>query len=111
MKVALVGTGTYLGKQCAYLYENGHITALGSRSNDFRNAALTVNKKNEVVGTSGNSAFLYSRGKMRDLNDIIPADCGWVLEEAHGINDKGQIVGTGKHNGKTRAFVLTPICH
>jgi probable HAF family extracellular repeat protein len=36
------------------------------------------------------------------------SDSGWVLEIANGINVKGQIVGTGKHCGKTRAFVLTP---
>jgi len=28
--------------------------------------------------------------------------------EAHGINDSGQIVGDGTHNGVDRGFVLTP---
>jgi probable HAF family extracellular repeat protein len=30
-----------------------------------------------------------------DLNDLIPADSGWVLYSASSINDNGQIVGNG----------------
>jgi len=44
---------------------------------------------------------------MQDLNILIN-DPSWVLEEARDINDKGQIVGNGKYNGKMRGFVLTP---
>ena len=53
-------------------------------------------------------AFLYERGKMQELNDLLPTHSGWVLEEANAINDRGQIVGRGLHDGKERAFLLTP---
>ena len=53
-------------------------------------------------------AFLYVFGRMRDLNALIPHGSGWVLSEANGINDVGQIVGTGTKNGQTRAFLLNP---
>ena len=53
-------------------------------------------------------AFLYRAGRMEDLNTLIPAHSGWVLQEAQGINDRGQIGGSGLHNGQKRAFLLTP---
>ncbi len=54
-------------------------------------------------------AFVYREGKMQDLNTLIPKDAGWVLTDARGINDRGQIVGNGEHNGQGRAFLLTPL--
>ena len=43
-----------------------------------------------------------------DLNDRIPADSGWFLSEAKGINAAGQIVGDGTLNGTPAVFRLTP---
>jgi len=54
-------------------------------------------------------AFVYRRGRMTDLNALIPARSGWTLEKAAGINDRGQIVGQGLHHGQERAFLLTPV--
>ncbi len=45
---------------------------------------------------------------MKDLNKLIPPGSGWVLVEADGVNDSGQIVGMGMHNGQEHAFLLTP---
>ena len=55
-----------------------------------------------------NRAMIYRSGKAQDLNTLIPEDADWTLEEAHGINDHGQIVGYGLHHGQERAFLLTP---
>lgn len=52
-------------------------------------------------------AFMWD-GTMHDLNDMIPSNSGWYLTEAWGVNDRGQIVGRGLHNGSFRAFVLLP---
>lgn len=74
-----------------------------------------INDWGEVVGSSYTDsndtiehAFVFSRGRMLDLNKLIPADSGWDLMVAYGINDAGQIVGTGTHNGQSRPFLLTP---
>ena len=45
---------------------------------------------------------------MKDLNKLIPAHSGWILTEASGINDAGQIVGSGTFHGAQRGFVLNP---
>ena len=63
--------------------------------------ALGINDAGQVVGWSYTegavccSPFLYTGEQMYDLNTLIPADSGWVLEEATAINTSGQIVGTG----------------
>jgi hypothetical protein len=45
---------------------------------------------------------------MKDLNTLLPAGSGWLLNTATDINDRGQIVGAGMHNGHHRAYLLTP---
>jgi len=46
---------------------------------------------------------------MVDLNTLIPANSGWTLTEAHGINNLGQIAGSGAINREGHAFLLTPV--
>ena len=71
-----------------------------------------INDSGVVVGQStfGGTyhAFVYSGGKIKDLNSMIQAGSGWVLIDAQGINAFGQIVGMGTHNGQDRAYLLTP---
>lgn len=45
-----------------------------------------------------------------DLNTLLdPADAGWNLAVAWGINDNGQIVGQGTNSlGELHGFLLTP---
>ncbi len=45
---------------------------------------------------------------MKDLNKQIPPGSGWVLIQAFGINNSGQIVGTGTIHGAEHGFLLTP---
>ena len=46
---------------------------------------------------------------MTDLNlQLDSSGAGWVLTEARGINDSGQIVGTGTYGGANHIFLLTP---
>ena len=37
------------------------------------------------------------------------AGSGWTLRTAPGVNNAGQIVGYGSHNGKQRALLLDPM--
>ena len=46
---------------------------------------------------------------MIDLNTLLPTGSGWELAGAYGINDLGQIVGSGSINGQGHAFLMTPV--
>jgi probable HAF family extracellular repeat protein len=80
--------------------------------------ATGINSNGQVVGASERfdpidndfvyHAFVWQNGALSDLNDLILPGSGWSLSFASGINSAGQIVGQGIHNGKIRAFLLTP---
>lgn len=77
--------------------------------------AYGINDLGQVVGYSngsfsGTEAFLWkSDTGMVNLENLFDPllYAGWDLEEARGINDSGQIVGYGFHNGQQRAFLMT----
>ncbi len=75
--------------------------------------AFCINTAGSIVGTAdttnGPHAFMYSGGMMRDLNELIPTNSGWVLIDARGINDTNQIVGSGMTGGQIHAVLLTPV--
>ena len=94
----------------------GSILDLGVLQGAKGSDAFGINNVGQVVGSVVYSALVYhyhafvwspSTG-MLDLNNLIPANSGWVLEFAYAINDQGQIVGEGTLNGQQEAFLLTP---
>jgi probable HAF family extracellular repeat protein len=70
--------------------------------------AAAVNSYGAVVGNSGAGPFLYTSGKMVDLNTLLPPNSGWVLQVGVDINDAGWIVGNGTLNGQQRGFLMIP---
>ncbi|MFL6334996.1 MAG: Calx-beta domain-containing protein [Pyrinomonadaceae bacterium] len=104
----------------------GEMIDLGFLSPSHHNSyAYDINNAGQVVGASETGsadnnvsrAFIWQdtngnnhsdAGEMRDLNDVVPGT-NWTFQEARGINDRGQIVGTGLNpDGKQHAFLLTP---
>jgi hypothetical protein len=96
---------------------------------DTLSAASNINFFGQAIGSSGNTTaplpyyvadlagpitvigrpFIWSqRSGMRDLNTLISANSGWVLNSVTGINFWGQIVGSGTLNGQPHGFLLTP---
>jgi uncharacterized membrane protein len=74
-----------------------------------------MNKDGMVVGSfgpnpDGQRAFVWDKAHgLQDLNKLIPASSGWSLEVASSMNDRGEIVGWGDHNGVENAgFLLRP---
>jgi len=101
----------------AFLYSGGKMTDLGvlfdsSVAEAINNFGVVVGTADVLLsnGTTANHAFIYSGGKLQDLNNLIPPGSGWVLTEATGINDNGQIVCNAINaNGYTHAFLLNQI--
>src|SRR5713226_6020991 len=75
-------------------------------------AALGLNNRGQIVGTGEVQgqvhAFLLEDGQSVDLNDRLLPKSGWELQQATFINDEGQIVGAGLHEGKFALYFLTP---
>jgi uncharacterized membrane protein len=87
------------------------MTAIGMLDGAFHSRADAINDERAVVGASYHQgAFIWTEETgILSLNDMIPVDSGWWLDEAKDINDLGQIVGNGNIEGDNRAFLLTPI--
>jgi probable HAF family extracellular repeat protein len=100
------------GTARAFLRDFGMSRNLPPLSGDASSEARAINVDGDVVGRSGTAdlttsrAVLWRDGVAIDLNRQI-AEEAWTLSIATGINDVGQIVGTGLHLGQQRAFLLT----
>jgi len=82
----------------------GHTTGLAS----------AINNAGAVVGISQTDDFqtrtavMWSPdGAVTRLDDLLPADSGWTLQNAIDINDSGQIIGQGVRDGDFRHYLMT----
>jgi probable HAF family extracellular repeat protein len=96
----------------AFLWQAGVMLDLGTLPGDEDSSAVAINGAGTAVGWSRlgsqSRAVLWVDGTPTDLNGMIPAGTGWVLESTMGINAATQIIGRGRLNGQDRAFLLTP---
>lgn len=121
----------------ACLWDKGIARDLGALHANEGSEAYGMNDKTQVVGRSGNHAFLWHAGAMTDLGagaaynvnihgtvigdsflwhggvrtaltTLLAANSGWSSLEGRDINDHGEIVGTGVHQGNTSAFLMWP---
>jgi hypothetical protein len=98
------------------LWQDGSLINLAVYGDDPMGTAYGINNQGQSAGFSGQGfddvltshSLLWENGVMINLQTRIPADSGWVLEQACSINDRGQIGGFGWHNGELRAYLLTP---
>src|ERR1700733_10112126 len=130
--VVLLGTLGGNSSQATAINNGGELVGFASVSSGYQHAfsmldglmidlgtlgggssyAYGINDSAEIVGYSylangGQSAFLYDNGTMLDLNSLLPANSGWDLLVAYGVNDSGQITGEGLYHGQLSAFLLT----
>jgi probable HAF family extracellular repeat protein len=106
-------SATNAGLTRAFLWDLGTMRDLGTLAGDVSSEARAINVMSDVVGRSGSADLAHSRavlwhdGVAIDLNSLV-SEPGWTLSSAASINDVGQIAGAGVHDGRVRAFLLTP---
>ena len=89
--------------------EDDRIVRLPALHGAKQSEACGLNESGQVVGISGNRAFLWTAAHgVADLNSLVPADTGWTLTRANAINTGGAIVGQGLFHGQRRAFLAMP---
>jgi probable HAF family extracellular repeat protein len=102
------GTAVHAFLYRGFLQDLGTLGGPASFGYDVNAFGQAVGSSN-VPGDDGAHAFVYRDGRMLDLNALTRArDAGWILQSARAINESGQIVGFGLHDGRTAAFLLTP---
>jgi probable HAF family extracellular repeat protein len=110
----MVGWATNIrNKQRACLWKEGKAQELIAPDVQSSEAS-GINNNGDIVGfyiTTKEKwkACLWKDGRAIDLNTCLPPGSGWELFDATGINDAGQIIGTGYHKNKQRSFILTPL--
>lgn len=99
----------------AFLYGEGRMNNLGNIY-EGKSSANDINDFGQVVGNimvlsrtdamyTESVPFLYSDGRMIDLNRLLPENSGWTLYDAVAINNAGQILGVGDRG----AYIMTPV--
>lgn len=85
-------------------------------------SAAAINNAGQIVGMSGFATLttnlgyvfaaqhfvLWQNGTVADLQSLIDPLSGWTITSVTSINNAGQILGTGVHNGQSALFVMTP---
>jgi len=90
-----------------FVWENGQMIELPPLYGLANWKPWGINNLGQVVG---DPYFLYDPELgMIDVHDLLPAESGWSDLDVRDINDAGQMVGIGTHNGKRRAFRMTPV--
>jgi probable HAF family extracellular repeat protein len=98
-----------------FLWRRGKMIDLGAVPGEICGFAYGINNKTQVVGSNGQchggiDAFLWERGVIHNLNDLIPTDSPLHLVFANFINDRGEIIGTGVPPGVS-VYDVGPLGH
>ncbi len=102
-------SGDYRG----FVWSEGVMVDFGTLGG-LESDARAVNAFGKVVGAADQAdgtsrAVLWEEGVLTDLNTLVAGAQGWVLTGANGINELGQISGTGKIDGVRHAYRLDPV--
>jgi probable HAF family extracellular repeat protein len=78
---------------------------------DINDLCVVAGQEYEPSGINPPKAFIYDQlGGLRYLDDLIGPNNEWVsFRSATGINNHGQIVGTGLIDGEFHIFLATPV--
>jgi probable HAF family extracellular repeat protein len=105
--VSPFGTHAFLWTDGIGMRDLGDLGGGTSRAMAINNNGLVVGSSRLINGAVHAFSWTHTKG-MIDLNSLLPLFSGWVLIEASGVNDRGQITGYGLLNGEERAFRLDP---
>jgi probable HAF family extracellular repeat protein len=108
--------GKPFGITRAFLWREGKFTMLGTLPDHLHSAASDMNELRQVVGTSStvdgdpniDHGFIWQKGVITDLNDLISPDLELVITSTAAINGRGQIVGRASTVSDLVAVLLTP---
>jgi probable HAF family extracellular repeat protein len=101
------------GRIEAFRQKDGQRVMLGTLGGSF-SIAHDINNRGDVVGgslTEGDEnfhAFVHRENKLYDLNRFLDEAVGWEVIQAVALNNRGEILGIGCHEGEDRIVLLRP---
>jgi probable HAF family extracellular repeat protein len=113
----ITGTSDLTGDQTGHatLWQNGSVQDLGTLPGDYSSYGNSINNFGQIVGSSCDvnnncRGFLWEKGKMYDLNILVPSNPNLSLTLGAVIDDAGVIGGYGYDAaaGTLPAFVALP---
>ena len=97
-------------------------TALPLLPGDNYGSAGVINNIGDVLGWSAYATpgttnvgparpVIWRDGAVFELQSVLDAvsGAGWTITSTVALNNLGQVIGYGQHNGQARVFVLTPM--
>jgi probable HAF family extracellular repeat protein len=106
-------SGTVLDDHGFYWSPKTGMIDLGNLGYPYGASAHDLNDAGVIVGYSygaaGRTGVVWHDFVLYDLNTLLTNGQGWELDDANGINELGQIVGMGRLNGSSVAYLATPV--
>jgi probable HAF family extracellular repeat protein len=116
---------TASGASNTFVWTSGRMIDIGISncenydSTSWENFSYSLNDRGQVLLNTSYSNFdetvyqsyfydgerTYSN---QDIEDLLGENSGWDIYEISGLNNKGQIIGTGLFNGKESVFAMSP---
>jgi probable HAF family extracellular repeat protein len=98
----------------AVLWQNDathSVVDLGVLPGDTASSAQFINNAGQIAGYSGTRTFFYQNGTMADLSTLIDPSSGtWEIRSVLALNNAGQMIIGGIHNGQlVDNILLTPM--
>jgi probable HAF family extracellular repeat protein len=95
------------GEYHACVYTDGELRDLGTLPGGDQSEC----NRSQIVGYDFHTqtAILWDNYQPLNLSDLIMPGSGWKLMNATAINEDGQIVGWGRYDNHTRAYLASPI--
>lgn len=106
------GSGTGTANRAFVFVRGAPVTVDTFAGSAESNVAAIANGVSVGWFTANNAANAFvhvDENGSANLNDLIAAGSGWLLDRALAVNTAGQIAGNGRLNTQPRAFRLTPV--
>ncbi len=126
--IGFVQSPTNRTRNISFVFDSNsdtELTRIPFFENQFDDSiANAINNNDQIVGQAlvsspsigQRAGYLFENNELKNLNDMIPCDSGWIIDNATNINDNGEIVGFGlrtetvdeQTTTEIRAFKLMP---
>jgi probable HAF family extracellular repeat protein len=94
-----------------FLIEAGIMRDLGNFGGFI--APRAMNNSAQIIGIAedriSSFPFIYIDGVLTRFDTLVDPALGWRIDTVHGINDRGQVVGTGCNGALCGGLLLTPM--